>query len=378
MKKALSLVLAVSMILLALAGCGTAQPTGSTAPSAAPAASAAPSAAPAEAAAPAPAEKLKTGFIVMGLGSEFFQALYDEYVNAFTAAGWDATSADGNFNPATQIELIENYVAMGVDVLTIFPVDGAPVDDALKKAQEAGVKVIEMVNCGNNWDLQMLSDNKACAEYSNKQAAAWVDKTFPDAPDKSVECVVLTYYSSQTNKDQAEVAKRIEEYSPKIKLVHEYQLTDETTEAGVTAAENIFTSYPNVKLIVTPQGTVAVGVNNYLTSMSSPITDYSNIGIFTINGTGDELYNAIKASGENKAPLRGSIVTAGVQETVKDMLKAATGLTDGSIKSGTTFYAKNEVVQADTVDEILKNGTITSYTTDDLDKAIPTSFYKTK
>lgn len=372
MKKALSLILIATMLLLVVAGCSTTKPVETDTPTVAPAESAAPSAS-----SQPTGEKLKTGFIIMGLGSEFFQALADTYVDEFIKAGWDATSADGNFNPATQIELIENYVAMGVDVLTIFPVDGAPVDDALKKAQEAGVKVVEMVNCGNNWDIQMLSDNKACAEYSNKQAAAWVDTNFPDAADGSIECVVLTYYSSATNKDQSEVANRIEEYNPKIKLVEEYQLTDETTEAGITAAENIFTKHPNVKLIVTPQGTVAVGINNYLTSMNSPITDYSDIGIFTINGTGDELYNAIKASGEDKAPLRGSIVTAGVQETVKDMLKAATGLMDGSITKD-TFYAKNEVVAADTVDEIQKNGTITSYTVDDLDKAIPTSFYKTQ
>jgi ABC-type sugar transport system substrate-binding protein len=222
-----------------------------------------------------------------------------------------------------------------------------------------------MVNTGENWDVAMISDNFQMAELMNLQAAQWVEKTFPDAKDGSIECVAVTYYSSQTNKDQAQVALEIENYSPKIKLVEEYQLTDETTEAGITAAENIFTNHPNVKLIITAQGTVAVGINNYLTSMNSPVKDYSGLGIFSCNASSGESFAAIAASGDDSAPMRGTVMTGGVDNTIGEMLDYATRLMDGSIEKYTS-YAPYELLTADSVGEFLEDGTITSYTQADL------------
>lgn len=361
MKKVLSLVLLVAMVLTLLVGCAKTpaanSPTvvDSTPP----------------VATPEVKEKPSIGFILLGLGSEFFQNFADTFVEVFTEEGWDASATDGKFDVTVQIEAIENYTAMGVDVLIVFPSEGPPVDDALKKAQEAGVKVIEMVNCGENWDVSMISVDEYMAEYLNMVAALWVEETFPDAEDGSIECVALTYFANEVNKRQANVALEIEKYSSKIKLVHEYQLTEETTEAGMSAAENILTSYPNVNLIISPQGTVMVGVNNYLTSMNSPITDYSEIGLFACNASGQDAYDAIAASGEDKAPLRGSIMTGAVLRNVYVQLELATGLLDGSVPSGFISYAPYELVRADTVEEFLRDSKITSFTTEDIKGLIP-------
>jgi len=386
MKKFVTIILALGLILTLFVGCGTANtpsPTpGATSPAVTtPAVSptTTPPTTPATTppASPAASTGTKTvGFINIGLGSEFFQAIQDTFVAKFQAAGWNATAVSGDFDPGKQIEAIENFIAMDVDVLVIFPVDGAPVDDALKQAQNAGIKVIELANVGQNWDVAMVSDNFQMAELMNLMAAKWVNDTFPDAADKSINCVAVTYYSSQINKDQAGVALEIEKYSPKIKLVGEYQLTDETTDAGVTAAENIMTKYSDVKLIITPQGTVAVGMNNYLTSMNSPLKDYKGFGIFACNAASEEAFTAIKNSGTDGAPLRGSVMTGSVDTMVNQMLTYSAGLFDGSITAPYTDYSLFDLVQANTADEFLATGNITTYTQDDLYNSMPYVAYK--
>ncbi|MGI6726653.1 MAG: sugar ABC transporter substrate-binding protein [Christensenellales bacterium] len=264
-----------------------------------------------------PQKAYKTGFVIYSTGNEFFQGMYDAFVETFRSHGWEATAQSGQGDIAKQIEQIENYTAMGVDVLLVWPTEGVAVDDAIKNAQNNGIKVMEMVNCGENWDVMLTSDMKEMQEYCNKMACLWVDKMFPDAADSTVNCVVITMYANQTNKDQAEVALRIGEYDSRIKVLGEYTLTQETIDAGVKAAEDICNLYPDFNLIISPQGTAMLGVNQYLTSMASPITDYSKMAIFTCNGSGEQMYQAIKASKNNETPMRGALVTSGVKRSMK-------------------------------------------------------------
>lgn len=366
MKKVLSIILTLTVLMMVLAGCDTGGGSSSTSTPA----SGVQSSSVESGSEPVTGEGYSAGFVLLGLGSEFFQGMADTFVEMFTAAGWEANYTDGQFDPSAQIEAIENCTAMGVDVLVVFPSDGPPVDDALAKARDAGVKVIEMVNTGNNWDVAMISDDNMMAEYMNMMAAMWVEENFPDAEDGSIECVAVTYYSSEVNQKQSAVALEIENYSSKIKLVDEYELADETTEAGMTAAENIFTAHPNVNLLISPNGTSMIGLNNYLTSMNSPVTDFSNIGMFTCNGSGQEVYDAIAASGNDEAPLRGSVITGGIDATVTEILEVAQGLMDGSITTETR-YSSYELVMASTVEDYMSTSTIASFTTDDIKEVVP-------
>ena len=319
-------------------------------------------------------ETYTAGMVILGLGSEFFQSMADTFVSVFESNGWEASYVNGEFDPATQIQAIENYTAAQVDLLVVFPSDGESVDDALARAREAGVKVIEMVNCGENWDVQMISDDAMMAELLCLQTAAWVNEHFADAEDGSVDVVVMSYYANDTNRAQSEGALRIAEYSPKINLLAEYELNAESTEAGVTAAENVLTSYPDVDVIISPQGTVMVGVNNYLTSMNSPVTDYTDMGLFAVNASSQEAFDAIAASANDESPFRGTVITSGVDRTISDIYDFAVGLMDGTYENYTS-YASTELITADTVAEYLENGTITSYTEDDLLEEVGVYFY---
>lgn len=317
------------------------------------------------------ADKKSIGFVVMGLDGEFFQGLAKTYEARFTEAGWEPTVISGEHNVEVQIEAIENLTAMGVDVIWVFPTDGAAINDAVKQAMNSGIKVIEMVNTGSDYDAAQLSDERIMGEYLNKLACSWVDEAFPDAEDGSIECVVVTNYISQTATEQAEIALQIADYSSKLKFVGEVEVADLSTEAGVSAGEDIFTMYPDVKVITCTQNQHGIGVANYLTSMKSPVSDFGGIGIFASNATSEEAFELIRSSANGESPLRATLVTSGIGPTVDEALELATGLMDGSIASGEIRYATYELITADTVDEFLANGKAASFTTADLDALIP-------
>lgn len=88
---------------------------------------------------------------------------------------------------------------------------------------------------------------------------------------------------------QGDVLCKIEDFSVKNKFVTEVEVPDETVPSGQSAAENLYITNPEIQVFLTPDSPIATGINNYYTSMNSPVTDYSGMGIFTINGnTADE------------------------------------------------------------------------------------------
>lgn len=304
------------------------------------------------------------GFVTFGLGGDFFQALADTYVEKMTAAGWEAQYADGAFDPTTQIEAFENYVAMGVDVIVLWSVAPEAMDTVVQGAMDKGIKVVDFVAPTSKYDVLMISDNAELADYCAKLAARWIDATFADAADHSVPVAVLSSRKAETGVVQADELIKIEEFSKKAKFVIEVECTDESMDTGLKAAENLYISNPEIKVFLSAHNGLALGVNNYFTALSSPVTDYSDMGIFTINGD-NAIGEIIKSSIDGKAPLRGMVLTGSVAETADDILKMCIGIMDGSIQPGFIQKAGTKFVNAESVDEYLSTGTVTSLTAED-------------
>ena len=353
MKKSIALILALVMIL-ALAACGQ-----STAPAAAPAAEKPAEAAPA-AEAPAGDKKPAVGFVTFGLGGDFFQALADTFVKTMNDAGWDASYVDGEFNPTAQIAAMENYIAQGVDVIVLWSVAPEAMDAVIGQAQAAGIKIVSFVAPTEKYDALMLAEDAKLADALNKLAAKWIDETFADAPDHSVPVAVFSCRTAQTGVTQADELIKIEEYSKKALFAKEMELQDENTDTGMAAAENLYTTNPEIKVFLSAHNGLALGINNYFTGIGSPVTDYADMGIFCVNGN-EEIGKLIA----DNTPFRGMVLTGGVQDTCDEIKGVVTGIYDGSVPAGTVTNATTLFVNEDTVEEYLTTGNVVSVTEDD-------------
>lgn len=309
-------------------------------------------------------EEKSVGFVVCGMGGEFFQMLADTYVTTMEAEGWKAYYADGKFDPATQIEQCENYITMGVDVLVIWSVTGEAMTNVIKEARGAGIKVISFVIPTEEYDVLMVSENKPLADDCARLAAKWIDEAYADEADHSVPVAVLSFRTSENNAEMADELLKIAEFSTKAAEPKEVECTEETVAQGQSAAESLYITNPEIKVFLTPQNPIANGINAYYTGMNSPVTDYSGMGIFCINGDTSTAEN-IQKSKDNGSPLRGTVMTGSVQDTANELRDMILGITDGTVEEGWVQQAGTVFVYGDTVDEYLSTGTVTSVTSED-------------
>ena len=141
MKKILSVLLALTMVL-ALAACG-----GSSAPAATEAPATAAPAAPAATEAAAPAEEadgpIVVGFAQVGHESDWRTANTKNYQEVFSAEnGYDLVFVDCDNDNAVQIEAVRTSIQQGVDYIILAPIQSAGWESVLQEAQDAGIPVI--------------------------------------------------------------------------------------------------------------------------------------------------------------------------------------------------------------------------------------------
>ncbi len=103
------------------------------------------------------ADKLKMGVVVKIGGIPWFNAMEAGIKSESAKRGIDAwmvgpTAAD----PALQVRAIEDLIAQKVDIIGVVPNDARVLEPVLKRAQEAGIKVIVHESPGQkyaDWDL---------------------------------------------------------------------------------------------------------------------------------------------------------------------------------------------------------------------------------
>ena len=234
-------------------------------------------------------------------------------------------------------------------------------NNVIDQAMAKGIKVMAFVAETEKYDLVLINDDKKMATNLAKLSAKWIDETYADAADHSVPVAVLSCRSAETGVLQADELLTIENYSKKAKLFKEIECADETMTTGQTTAENLYSTNPEVKVFITAHSGLGNGFNNFYTGIASPVTDYSQMGIFCINGDGSTA-EAIKSSVDGKSPMRGTVMTGSVHDTAMEILEYTTGMVDGTYEAGYKHEGANIFVYADTIDEYLESGTVTSVT----------------
>ena len=157
MKKKLAVLLAGTMVMASLVGCGgnDAAPATNDAPAAEPAAAEEDTAeleeeveaeAPADDAEEAPAasgDVISVGFAQVGHESDWRAANTQNYQDTFSAAnGYELAFVDADNDNAVQLEAVRGFIQQEVDYICIAPIEPAGWDTVLQEAQDAGIPVL--------------------------------------------------------------------------------------------------------------------------------------------------------------------------------------------------------------------------------------------
>ena len=331
MKKRSLLVLVA--ILLAVAACTPApQVTEQAAP-----------AQPATTAPEKPAEPAAKEIIAVSLpalDNPLMLGFKDAFTNAFSGQ-YDVQVAGADGNPNTQATQVENFTAMKVKFMFVMPVESTSLVPKLIAARQSGVIVLVAGGDPGNadaYDSVMMMNQYLSGAYEAYMAKQWLDATYPDAADGSIETAVFksTLNTEASNRSNGikmiaepylknvggdyidETGKVVAEdgripnpaYSSKAKVVQTVQA--EMFQAGQTAMQNILTTNPNVKLVLSYAGDGGMGASQAILdeyakgSGVSAIDDLKKVAVFGVGMIGAE-GPAVMDSAANKTVFRGTI-----------------------------------------------------------------------
>jgi len=285
------------------------------------------------------------------LDNPLMLAFQDAFKNTF-GAEYDVqvSSADGNAN--TQATQIENYTAMKAKFMFVMAVEPTSVVPKLEAARAAGVTILIAggdPGSEDAYDAVMKMDQFLSGAYAALMAKQWVDLTYPDAVEGSIETAIFESTLNPEAVQRSQGLKLISEpylkdstgayidatgaavsdasgnyvsgkseadrfenpaYSPAVKVVQVVQA--EMFQAGQTAMQNILTTNPNVKLVVAYAGDGGMGASQAIMDEYakgagvSVIDDLSKVAVFSVGMIGAE-GPAVSESSTGKGVFRGTI-----------------------------------------------------------------------
>lgn len=251
----------------------------------------------------------KVGFSALMMSSEFFTDMSNQMEAYFTEHGMEYSVADANGNAQTQIQTVENFVSMGMDYIICFVVDASSISDSLIKAREGGAFIIVIGTVLDNKDAYdvciSISQNESGITEA-KMAAEWIDATFPDAEDGSIEVGLLTNSENEDAVARCDGLREIVNFTSKAVIVEEHETTQaEGAAAGQTYAEMMLMNNPDLKVILTYGTDQGQGANEAVMKDSS--INSEEFAVFTVD-TAEFIRNKVKESANGTSVLRGTVM----------------------------------------------------------------------
>jgi ribose transport system substrate-binding protein len=196
-------------------------------------------------------------FVEMEKGAR--QAEKEFGINLIVKTGAQETSVE------QQITIIEELIKDGVAAILIAPADSVQLIPVLKKAQDAGIVI---VNIDNQLDEQA---SKAAGlvgvsfiSVDNEKGAYLSTRTISDKVTTPTQAIILEGIPTAKNaQDRKKGAQRAFTENPNIKLVASQTAHWKIDEAYQVTAE-LFKQYPDVRLVFCANDMMAFGAIKYL------------------------------------------------------------------------------------------------------------------
>lgn len=248
---------------------------------------------------------------------------------------------------ADAVKLIDQWTAQGVDVIAVSPNDPAVLGPAMKRARDAGIKVI-------TWDADAAPDTR---EFLVNQATpeeignSLVDAMAKDLGGKDASGDVAIVTASLTAANQNEWIKhmqaRLKDY-PNLNLVG-IKPSGEDQKLAFSVSQDMMKAYPNLKGIFAISSTAFPGAAEAIKQA----------------GKTDKVFvTGLSTPNDMRSYVNEGVVKSVILWNTKDLgyltIYTARALVDGTLKSGATTIKAGRLGEKKVVgDNVMLGGTIT-------------------
>jgi len=236
-------------------------------------------------------KKFKVGITIQSLENSYWAGVFGEVEKLMKEKGWDYTILSCNDNSATQIQQIENFITNGVDLIMVHPSDPNAIEDYLKKAREAGIKVMCWDDKMTNTDVNWVLDNTELGYEIGKAAAEFINKYY--TADNKAKVAVMDYPQTPILLERENgILKALKEIAgDKYEIVAQQPAIDAQTALG--NMESILQAHPDVSVVCSIGAGGDIGANEALmTKYQGKIPE--NVGIFSADATQQQMESILK------------------------------------------------------------------------------------
>jgi len=213
---------------------------------------------------PANIKGMKACYLIPAISNTFLNQLANSVKAKAAADGVEVFVYGADDGGATQqYSQIENCVSMGVNAMIVMaPGSIENVLPAVVAAQKKGIKVIG-VPPGDlaPFDAIMHTDQLEDGTKMAEMACNFINKTYPNAADKSVEVAIIGNESGEANEPAVHrYAHHRQKTAQRLTWWQAVDINVEGMPIGASTAENILTAHPNVKVFLVQSSAQAQGV----------------------------------------------------------------------------------------------------------------------
>lgn len=217
-------------------------------------------------AAPEPARK-RIGFVMKTLTNPFFIEMEKGARRAEQALNIELVvkTAAQETSIEQQIQIVEDLITAKVDAIVIAPGDSELLVPVLKKAEDAGIK---LVNIDNRLDTEAIKKAGVKAipfiSVDNDKAAYNSAKFIADGAAPGTQAAILEGIRTADNaRQRMEGAKRAFDESKGVKLVASESANWKIDE-GYRVSKQLFDKHPDIKLLFAANDMMALGALKFL------------------------------------------------------------------------------------------------------------------
>lgn len=228
------------------------------------------------------------------------------------AEGLGVQIADAGGSAMKQLEQMENFIAMGVKAIGVWPIDPNNMQDVIKRAQANGVKVLVGGTDTGVYDVMMNMNQYNCGEQIAEMGIEWLLKTFstdgtPEKLSLKPKVIIIKQTSTidSTNRSNGIIDKMTSWGFADVVVAQGESMN--SAEAR-TVIENMWQQNADAQLVLTYNADSALGVNEFL--MGLPGLDFSKLAIFSGDNS-EPIMEIINMSPANQSVFRGTMAIVG-------------------------------------------------------------------
>lgn len=285
-------------------------------------------------------EKLIIGAVFADLGNTAYVNMGKAMEAKATELGADFLLKDTGNDAATLVDVIENFIVAGCDVIIMQNSDQLITEDVNKQAIEAGIKIISFDSEMDLADVSYLANNHDLGYMIGSMAGDWITKNL--GGEAQMGLLTASSYDFILER-QAGIEEGLKATAPNAKIVIETDAVNTTD--GMEAAENFLQAYPDLNGIVGINDSVVLGAYEAFKAANKT---GDNVGLFACDGTVEGL-NAVA-----EGSIHRGTVSLHLNEVGELMIEDGVALANGETVAEKVKYFPLEQVTIDNVQEFLQ------------------------